>query len=143
VAYATQTDIENIFGVANVARWSQLDNSISPVTADTSRIALAITNATANIEDRFRGTAYAVPFNPVPTKVTEWAAKMAGVWLYSSRGVNSKTATDEADQRILYHQRVTMEEMDLYAGGSRKFALTSPLAGRGGTAPWIVAGVPQ
>src|SRR5258708_558722 len=38
--YASQADIENLFGVENVARWSQLDNEVT--TADTSRIAASL-----------------------------------------------------------------------------------------------------
>ena len=62
MAYSTQADIENIFGTANVVRWSQLDPSST--TADTARIALAITNADAMINATFAGSQYVVPFSP-------------------------------------------------------------------------------
>lgn len=143
MAYATQTDIENLFGTANVARWSQLDNTSTDT--NTTRITLALTVADAMIDDRFRGSVYAVPFTTVPTMVTQWAAKFAGVWLYSSRGINNRAGAsgEEADQRILFHQKTAMEEIDFYVSGRRKFPTTVVTSVRGGTSPWVVGVTPM
>jgi phage gp36-like protein len=90
MAYCARADIEAIFGVANVARWSNLDNTSSA--ADASRIAAAIADADAAIDLRFRGSKYAVPVVATTTDgvalLTAIAARLAGAWLYSHRGIN-------------------------------------------------------
>lgn len=84
--YCTQSDIENIFGVSNVALWSNLDNTTT--TANATRITAAITYATARINNYMRGGLYAVPLvvNSDAASVVDVAATIAGIWLYSSRG---------------------------------------------------------
>src|SRR4051794_19615889 len=84
--YATQQDLEDLFGVDNLARWSQLDNDTD--TADASRITRALQAADADINIFFRGGPYATPLiatNARPT-LTHWAAAIAGAWLYDARG---------------------------------------------------------
>ena len=115
MSYCTQADIENLFGVANVAAWSNLDNQST--TADGGRIAAAIAYAGAVIDDRFRNSRYVVPLvgldGPL-VQVTDLAARLAGCWLYESRGMadgeaaassgHGSTGTIEAHRR--YVQRM-------------------------------------
>lgn len=116
MAYITQTQIEYVFGTSNVQQWSQLDPTLE--TTDTTRVAQAIAYAEETINDRFRGSRYTVPFTTVGYVVKDWAAKLAGVWLYQSRG--SRGANDaNADDLISGHRRAVMEEMDLYLAGQR------------------------
>lgn len=84
--YCVQSDIENIFGVSNVAQWSNLDNTTT--TANPTRITAAITYATSRVNNYMRGGIYAVPLviNSDAQSVIDVAATIAGVWLYSSRG---------------------------------------------------------
>jgi hypothetical protein len=83
--YCDQGDVENVFGVSNVAAWSNLDNTRSD--ADVMRIAAALVYAVSEIDDFFRGGPYAVPLVVNSgTTVATWAAKLAGIWLYDSRG---------------------------------------------------------
>jgi len=88
--YAAQSDIEDIFGVTNVATWSQLDPTQPPGTPDTERIQRALDFACSKIESFFRNygnyTTPLTPQNDDVNLVTRWAATLAGVWLYESRG---------------------------------------------------------
>jgi phage gp36-like protein len=88
--YAAQSDIEDIFGVTNVATWSQLDPTQPPGTPDTDRIQRALDFACSKIESFFRNygnyTTPLTPQNDDVNLVTRWAATLAGVWLYESRG---------------------------------------------------------
>lgn len=93
--YAAQSDIEDIFGVTNVAVWSQLDPTQPPVTADTDRIQTALNYADARIISFFRNYGnYSIPLAPQNNDVllvTRWDATLAGVWLYESRGLRDDT----------------------------------------------------
>lgn len=91
--YITQADIENVFGTENVATWSNLDSDST--TADTDRITAAIAWAEQEINDRFRGGPYALPFSALSSgglrPIIDWCAKLAGAWLYQSRGIDLET----------------------------------------------------
>jgi len=121
--YIAQSDIEDVFGVDSVAAWSQLDPDEDDSTADTARIAKAIAYAERTVEDRFRNGRYAVPFSGTSVVLVDWCAKLAGVWLYSSRGVNA-TRGNDAEERIMFHRRAALEEMDLYLSEQRDLGLT-------------------
>jgi hypothetical protein len=83
--YASQADVEDVFGVANVAQWSSQDDSAQ--VADGQRLQRALDYADAAIDDFFRGGPYAVPLAPSASAATvrRWAAVLAGTWLYQSR----------------------------------------------------------
>jgi len=93
--YSAQSDIEDIFGVTNVAIWSQLDPTQPPGTPDVDRIQRALDYSDARIISFFftQGN-YVTPLVPLNTDidlVTRWAATLAGVWLYESRGLRDDT----------------------------------------------------
>ena len=116
--YITQSDIESVFGDDNIATWSNLDNT--DATANTDRITSAISYAEAYIDDRFRLTQYRVPLqgNGVTLYIVkDWAAKLAGVWLYMSRGVRDDN--DQGDKLSDMKDSV-LAEMDAYLSGQRK-----------------------
>jgi hypothetical protein len=89
--YAAQSDIEDIFGITNVAIFSQLDPTQPPGTADVPRIQRALDYSDATIISFFRNQGnYATPLAPLDTDadlVKRWSATLAGVWLYESRGL--------------------------------------------------------
>lgn len=89
MAYATQTDIEEIFGVPNVKKWADRDGD--GVEANiTARITKALAYADVTINDRLRDSQYTViPFtdSPLPESVVDVAAKLAAIWLYENRGI--------------------------------------------------------
>lgn len=135
-AYISQSDIEDQFGEANVLQWSNTDSS-SPSTVDSARITRAIANAEAAIEDRFRGGKYVVPISgtsgSTPAKVVEWAAILAGVWLYRGRGILDSGA--RVGDRLTQMEQRVFDEIDDYLAGSRD--LPASLAHTGPTAPHV------
>jgi len=113
MAYCTRTDIDNIYGTFNVAKWSQLDNDSAA--ANVERIAEAIADSDEAIDDRFRMSRYTVPFVPVPRKVKTWSARLAGIWLLQSR---PRLKAEEAEGLLAMKQTVE-DEMDQYLAGNR------------------------
>jgi phage gp36-like protein len=83
--YIAQSDLEDLFGINNIAVWSNLDDTNT--TADTNRIARAIVFAENYVESRLRGTTVAVPLDTVTPILTNIIATIAGYWLYSPRGM--------------------------------------------------------
>ena len=102
--YATKTDIENQFGTDNVIIWANLDNNDSS-TADATRVAESIAWAQNYINDRFRGGPYSIPLTDTgaatPTIVTTWAAKLAGIWLFNSRGQQPDQENEEFEAMMM------------------------------------------
>lgn len=121
--YIAQADIETVFGTGNVAIWSNLSGGR---TADTTRIAEAIAYAEQIIDDRFRGSRYAVPLTTADgntlNQVKAWAARLAGIWLYRARGMNDEEGTNKLEG---IEERVLAEMSDYLAGARRMAATTS------------------
>lgn len=116
--YATQSDIEDIFGKDNVAIWSNLDGETG---ADTTRIARAITYAEENVENRFRSGKYALPFNPIPAVVVHWVATLAGLWLFENRPDYKNAKEDEV--KGFKDMRDALEvDIEAYVSGQRQLA---------------------
>lgn len=132
--YISQSDVEGRWGTSNVAAWSQLSNT--SVTADTARIDLAIAWAELTIDDRFRGAGYVVPLTPVTAVVKEWAAALAGIWLYRARRITDRTGTDTADT-VEASGLSAEQEMSMYLSGTRKGAWAK--SHTCGTAPWVMS----
>ena len=108
--YCSLTDIQNVFGLSNVTLWSNLDNTST--TTDTTRIAAALAYADDEIDNFFRGGPYAVPLilnsGCAPTT---WAAKLAGIWLYDSRG-QLDTLMDGKTVLVVAHRLLTIAHLD-------------------------------
>jgi phage gp36-like protein len=115
MAYSAQTNLESKFGVDNIAKWSDIENSGA---VNVSRIALAIAAADEDIDDRFRATRYSLPFSPIPRKVAEWSAVLAGLWLFDSRPEFHESDKIEAFANIRDN---VDSEIDDYASGKRIF----------------------
>ena len=117
--YIVQTDIESVFGADNIATWSNLDNL--DASANTDRITSAINYAESVIDDRFRNTRYTVPLQgdgAVLYVVKDWAAKLAGIWLYQSRGTHDD---NEEGDKLSDVKESVYAEMDTYLSGGREF----------------------
>ena len=129
MAYITQSSIESIFGVQNVAEWSNLENDGTG--ANTATIALGISFAEEYVEDRFRDGPYVVPFvntgSSTPRVVVDWCARMAGAWLYRNRPQQVK-----GDDRMSGVLEGIENEMDAYIAGARKMQ-----AARSGSGPSV------
>ena len=87
LGYCSRSDIEDVFGVANVATWADLDNN-DDSQLSYARITKSIALATAEVDERLRGGASIIPFTFVPDTIVNAAANLAGVWLYESRGID-------------------------------------------------------
>jgi phage gp36-like protein len=122
--YAAQSDIEDIFGITNVAVWSQLDPTQPPGAADTDRIQTALNYASAKIISFFFNQGnYATPLVPLNNDVllvTRWAATLAGVWLYQSRGLRDDTPEGNKYSEMA---RLVIAEMGPYRAQQKLDAL--------------------
>lgn len=83
--YISQSDIEQVFGSEQVAKWADLDND---GTADSGVVTAAINYAEGYIEDRMRNGPYSVPLSvsdksSYPFKHV--VAEIAGWRLFSAR----------------------------------------------------------
>src|SRR3990167_8812449 len=101
--YILQSNVEDVFGTANVVRWSQLDPDT--VTVNATRVAAAISYAEEYVENKFRGSRSAVPFSGAAQQLIDWCAKLAGVWLYESRGSRDGVGDDDQN-RFRFHRKV-------------------------------------
>ena len=132
--YISKSDVETVFGISNVATWSNLDNTQAGANED--RIDAAIAYAEAAINDWLRGGRYAVPITgtsvAVPRVVVDWAAKYAGVWLYQSRG---QLDTDETGNKLTAIKEAVDAEIGMYVSGQRRLAAT--LTQKGPDAPVV------
>lgn len=128
--YIEQSDIEARFGIDNVAQWSNLDNTDSE--ADEDRIAAAITFAESYVQDRLRGGRYAIPFSGNTQTLTDIMARIAGVWLYQSRGDNDTAI----DAKLEIHQARADALLDRIASG--QLSLDLALNHSGPSAPVVV-----
>ena len=93
-AYCEKSNIVDCFGNTNVTQWADIDNDGSAVTI-AARIARAIDVASDDIDDALRSGPYSIPITTptgtTPTVIVDIAAKLAGVWLYQSRGAEDTT----------------------------------------------------
>jgi len=115
MAYITQSNIEDLFGVQNVAEWSNLENDGTG--ADTDRIESAIEYAESYVDDRLRGGPYTVPIvglSGTPRVLVDWCSKIAGAWLYNSRPPHAR----EFDRMANVTEGIE-SEIDSYMGGGR------------------------
>lgn len=94
--YIVESDIQARFGIDNVNTWADLDNDDVP---DAGRVDASIAYAEDRIDDFFRDGRYAIPFafrGVISQTLKNWAAVLAGWWLYTSRGMRD----EEAGERI-------------------------------------------
>ena len=138
MASITKNDIEDRFGIENVAKWSQMGNR--QATSNKKRIDTSILQGEAFVNDRFRDSKYAVPLlgpGGTPQKVKDWISKAAGVWLWENRGRREATEGEASKDAEMVAIRAQIElEMDSYLAGSR--TLPANLITTGPSAPFVV-----
>lgn len=120
--YINDTDVKNVFGSTNVIRWSNLEGGS---TENETRTLAAIRNGEEEVENRLRGR-FAIPLSGsggVPYKVKDWMARLAGVWLYESRGQRD-ARQDEESNRVRFHRRQVHGEIDQVLAGQIHLALS-------------------
>ncbi len=116
--YISQSDIEDVFGAVNVAIWSNLEGGSS---ANTTRIAKAISYAEALIDDSFRKGKYDLPFSPIPALVIDWASKFAGMWLFTARP-NFDEESAVTTKGFGEVRKSMFSEMKMYNSGQMTFS---------------------
>lgn len=110
MAYSTTSDMEEVFGVDNIADWADPDAAAN-ATNIAARKTGAISISDAEIEDVARMAQYKVPMQAeaggIPTTVKYLSAVGAGVWLLESgRGC---TSFDERSGKV-YHKWMLLKE---------------------------------
>lgn len=123
--YITVSDLDTVFGEANIDQWSNLDPDST--SRDDDRVDAAMLYGEEYVTDRFRGGPYTIPFAAVsgslPRIMVDWMAKISGCWLFESRA--GRVAAAEETQTRMSQTRVAVnDEMDLYLGGGRTLNLT-------------------
>ncbi len=120
MSYAQPTDIDAVFGPADVAAWTQYaDAADGP--ADPDRVAAALAYADGEVDAFFAAGPYAVPLTPsadVRATVAYWAAVIAGCWLYGSRA--GVSYVDYAGNRYLALKAAVYADMQLYKAGVKR-----------------------
>jgi len=125
--YIDQSDVENYFGESNVAKWSNVENDDAG--ANATKIADSISVGEEYVEDRFRGSLYAVPFiatgSAIPSVLKRWMVIFAGADLYEARGLQDEASedADEEQNKISRLKTRADENMGAYLAGQRRFAL--------------------
>lgn len=109
--YCERSDIETIFGVAELKAWADLDNN--QVDADiANRITAAIVYAQDQIDVRLRGGPHTIPFTePPPITIVKVCAKFAGIELYGARGVVDHNPDGKPENRFYLMKREALKTL--------------------------------
>lgn len=136
--YIAQSDVENLFGQANVRIWSNIDNHDDSETPNATRITAAIAYAEDMVDDRLRDGPFSVPVTgTIPTTLKDICARLAGVWLYEARGVDDfDPDTGRELHKYEFHRRYAMKTIDKLIRG--EMTLNSPRTEDGPTAPVVI-----
>ena len=120
MSYSTQSDIEDIFSPINVAAWSRFETGSPSGPTDSARVASALTFADGEINSAFANGPYTIPLvcDNSTAVVRNWAAIIAGVWLYGSR--TTASYVDYAGNRFLAMRNEVYADMDLYRAGVKR-----------------------
>lgn len=124
MAYCAAQDIYDLFGKTNVEKWADLENTRVQTTID-ARIARAIAWADAEVDDKLRGGPYTLPLDPVPTTITDAAARLAGAWMYDARGIEDVDASGRAVNKMQRHKSQAYGVLTEIRKGIRRLAATS------------------
>ncbi len=134
--YIDQSDIEDVFGKSNVARWANIDNTDDPTVGTQARITSAISYAERLVEARFRDREYVVPIVASSGSlelIDDICAKLAGAWLYESRGVDD---AEEEESPVGRHKSEANKLMDRILSG--QITLAAERGHQGPNAPVVV-----
>lgn len=134
--YIGRSNIEARFGTANVATWADMDNDGSE---DAGRIAAAIAYAEDTIDDRLRDSIYTTPLSATGSSmlwIEDIAARLAGVWLYESRGVDDVDEFGRPQHKLSAHREQAMRDLERILRGEVRLQLAREV--NGPTAPRIV-----
>ncbi len=142
--YCERSDIEAVFGSENVEIWGNLnagdvaDQAVKD--AITTRITLAIAHAGEVVDAAFRPSKYIVPLakadSSTPGLIVDTVARLAGAWLYESRGTDEVDADGRPVNRYAAVRRDAMSTIDRILGG--QYVIEAVQAPSVTTAPFVV-----
>ena len=115
VYYSDRVDIENFYGVDNVAKWADL-NSNEIASEITAKIDKANRETFAYFNSRLLGGNYTIPFPVIFDQIRLMSARYAGWLLYSARGVDD--SQDNEDNMLLSHKDDVELMLDRIRAGS-------------------------
>lgn len=118
MAYIVKADIENIFGVENVAKWADLDGDSVQSKID-ARVEESITAAEDDCNSSLDGGPYTIPFSSAPTLIKTICAKLAGVWLYDVRGTDDVDGDGNPINKTRVHYKDAMRMIREILAGKR------------------------
>ena len=120
--YCARSDIENVFGVDNVALWADMNNNES-VTEIAARVVWAISAASNELDDLLRSTSYRIPFKTgagvTPETIEDLTAHLAGVRLYENRGVDEIREGQPIHKLLWARQHVEQAIAEIKSGQRR------------------------
>ena len=101
MAYATETDLFQVFGRVNVRKWADVNNSKDGAEID-ERIAWALESASTELNERLRMSVYQFPLEvePFPQLVVLVTCWLAGLRLYESRGLIDSSDAEGLGKRL-------------------------------------------
>lgn len=123
--YIVRSDIENIFGEANVQKWADINNDKQPSKIQ-SRINYFCKFSTVYVNGRLIQGRYAVPFDEdsVPTIIVHLTSLIAGVGLYDGRLIiPAEPRRDEASGQRKQSRKLLYEIL------SGQLRLIDPISG--------------
>lgn len=108
LAWTSRSEIEKLFGVTNVSKWADLDNT-QDADAIAAQIQWVVDHATDEARVELTDSLYNVQSGAVPPLSLRLATtRLAGVMLYESRGVVD-TEDEEGRHRLRYHDKKAKE----------------------------------
>lgn len=118
--YIVFNDMIRRAGRENLQRWASLDNDDAEEIED--RFQEAINVAEDDIDDRFRALRYQIPFGgAIPTRVKDWAAWLAVIWIYELRGFDDNPGDDDPEGKLMSAKKKKLDkEIDAYTSGKRQ-----------------------
>jgi hypothetical protein len=122
--YATDDEIDDIFGAVNVTSWADMDNDGNGATI-TARKDRARVVSQARIDNVLRDTHYTVPAvnaaGDTPVTIVDLEARFAGIWLYESRGViDFSPKTNAPYHRLTFARREARQQLEEIRAGRLK-----------------------
>lgn len=120
--YATRTDMDNVFGSDNINKWANVNGNSNAIEI-TGRVAWALEQATAEINDELFLGPYEIPFTaPIPLQVVRQCATFAGVLLYEARGVADSEDDQDGAHKLRLHRKNVMRFLGRIVSGRIRFA---------------------
>lgn len=116
--YSSRGALEDEFGIQNIAQWADKENAGNPdIIARV--IESALQWADDEINNNFADSRYATPFNPVPSRVEDWATIFAANKLYRGRGLAEDDLMGGKLVKLMKEARLNMM---MFVTGSMSFA---------------------